>query len=81
MSSLSKHHEELTDGVGRCSVPMWQAGCPAGFCDDPAYGKQTAEYRNRFRGMDPRYHQPAYASGLACPGHGGPSAPLGGLPL
>ena len=38
MASTSKHHHELTNGVGKCSVPMWMGGFPAGFCDKPAYG-------------------------------------------
>lgn len=38
MARHSKHHSELTDGVGKCSVPMWMSGCPAGFCDKPAFG-------------------------------------------
>ena len=34
MSRLRKHHEELNaEGVGKCSVPMWSGGGPAGFCD------------------------------------------------
>lgn len=79
MSSTSKYHHELTAGVGKCSVPMWMAGCPAGFCDAPAYGKQTEKYRAGFRmfnHIDPRYRpQPSYAPGLACSDHGGPEAP------
>jgi len=51
-----------------------QCGCggPSGFCDEDAYGAQTKQYRDSFRFMDPRYYQPAYAPGLACPSHGGP---------
>jgi hypothetical protein len=47
-------------------------GVPAWFCDEIAYGKQTKEYRDSFRHMDPRYHQPSYCSAFACYGHGGP---------
>jgi len=61
MACMNKHHQELTDGVGKCSVPMWSGGCPAGFCDLPAYGKQI-----------PQPYRQAYAPGLACPFHGGP---------
>lgn len=73
---LSKCHEELTDGKGKCSVPMWSDGMPAGFCDKDAYGKQLPYRRYRdgrtgeiFR-ADGGFtgHVPA----LACPGHGGP---------
>jgi len=39
MSSISNHHRELTNGVGKCSVPMWMGGCPSGFCDKPAFGE------------------------------------------
>lgn len=80
MASTSKHHHELTDGVGKCSVPMWQLGAPAGFCDEPAYGVRppSATYRNGWTGelkrMDGRYD--GYVPGLACPGHGGPPKPL-----
>ena len=76
MASMLKHHHELTNGVGKCSVPMWMNGCPAGFCDKEAYGRQTQAYRDRFKmfgHVDPRYRpQPAYAPGLACLTHGGP---------
>lgn len=71
MSSTSKHHQELTNGVGKCSVPMWCGGLPEGFCDKDAYGEQTKEYLSRFPRWD-KYRQPAYAPGLACSGHGGP---------
>jgi hypothetical protein len=66
MATLSEHHKTLTNGVGKCSVPMWSGGCPAGFCDEPAYGEQVPPEPWQ-RGL-PR----AYAPGLACPGHGGP---------
>ena len=72
----SKHHRELKEGVGKCSVPMWCRGLPAGFCDETAYGKPTpcATYRNALTGaterVDGKYS--GYVPGLACPGHGGP---------
>jgi len=75
MSALWGHHRQLTNGVGKCSVPMWMEGCPAGFCDAPAYGERprSPEYRNaygdRFR-ADGKYS--GYVPGLACVGHGGP---------
>jgi hypothetical protein len=64
------------DGIGRCSVPMWQMGCPAGFCDEPAYGEppQCVMYRDGWTGRrfrsDGRYD--GYVPALACVGHGGP---------
>ena len=42
MSQLSTHHQELVNGEGRCSVPMWMMGIPSGFCDALAYGKEEA---------------------------------------
>lgn len=65
MACLSKHHKELNEeGAGKCSVPMWMWGCPAGFCDQEAFGKQTEQGKKDYTG---------YLSGLACPAHGGPS--------
>ena len=67
MSCLSEHHKVLTDGVGKCSVPMWSAdGCPAGFCDGPAYG-MPEPHQDRYGG---------YSSGLVCFEHGGPRLPM-----
>lgn len=65
MAVCNKHHLELdANGVGKCSVPMWGGGCPAGFCDEPAYGRPLPD-----NGYD------GYVPGLACPGHGGPMKP------
>lgn len=61
MSTISKHHKELTNGVGKCSVPMWMGGLPAGFCDNEAYGERPKG--NKYDG---------YVPALACPIHGGP---------
>jgi len=74
MAVMSDHHRKTTNGKGKCSVPMWQGGVPAGFCDCDAFGEQTKEYLSRFPQWD-RYRQPAFASGLACPSHGGPKCP------
>ena len=71
----SEHHKKLTNGVGKCSVPMWMGGLPAGFCDEDAYGKyipgDTFRHPNgdiiRFDGK-----YAGYVPHLACPGHGGP---------
>ncbi len=81
MSKLSKHHEELTDGKGKCSVPMWCGGLPAGFCDEDAFGKPLpAEggywrdpYTREWKRWDGKYD--GYVPGLACPRHGGPKCP------
>jgi hypothetical protein len=76
MSVMSKHHQELTNGVGKCSVPMWSDGCPSGFCDEPAYGfrPDCETFRDAYTGevkrLDGRYN--GYVPGLACPKHGGP---------
>lgn len=60
---LSEHHEKVNEkGIGKCSVPMWCDGLPAGFCDDVAYSEQTKDGRGRY---------PHYVGGLACFGHGG----------
>ncbi len=79
MSSMSEHHKNLTDGVGKCSVPMWMNGCPAGFCDRPAYGKFISGkgWRDAWTGemkrLDGKYN--GYVPGLACPAHSGPKEP------
>ena len=67
MSVLSKHHKELTNGVGKCSVPMWCRGMPGGFCDNEAYSKQTAKDK-QWRELSNRF---IYVPALACPAHGG----------
>jgi hypothetical protein len=75
MSQCSQFHKELKNGVGKCSVPMWMQGVPAGFCGEPAYGKPLPAkwYQRRdgtrFRG-DGGYE--GYVPYLACVGHGGP---------
>lgn len=79
MASFLKWHRELTNGVGKCSVPMWMGGCPAGFCDEPAYGERPtcSEFYSYAQGRrvrsDGKYD--GYVPSLACQGHGGP-APL-----
>lgn len=74
---MTRHHEELTNGVGRCSVPMFvYPGTPAGFCDRPAHGVRPPgeEWRDAWTGemkrLDGRYN--GHVPGLACPAHGGP---------
>ena len=76
MACLSKHHQELdANGVGKCSVPMWCNGIPAGFCDNEAYGIQVKceTFRNNageLMRLDGKYA--GYIPALACPAHGGP---------
>lgn len=79
MARLSEHHQVLTNGVGKCSVPMWCNGLPAGFCDEPAFGNYVRgeTFRNRVTGEIQRFDG-KYAGlvpALACPAHGGPSKP------
>lgn len=75
MSQLSKHNQELTNGVGKCSVPMWMCGMPAGFCDKEAYSKRPPSKTwwnyaaNQQMRSDRRYN--GYVPSLACPMHGG----------
>lgn len=76
MSMTSKEHHELTNGIGKCSVPMWMGGAPCGFCDKPAYGVRPPSqlgrdaYTGRTFRLDFRYD--GYVPGLACVAHGGP---------
>jgi hypothetical protein len=75
----SKHHHELIAGKGKCSVPIWQGGLPAGFCDKDAFGEQLPcqEFRDAYTGevrrADGKYS--GIISGLCCPAHGGPECP------
>lgn len=66
-----KYHQELTDGEGKCGVPAWSGGMPAGFCDEPAYGPQEPDQRRYGRWQNGRW-LPGYSSALTCYGHGGP---------
>lgn len=76
MAGLSAHHKKLTNGIGKCSVPMWIAGCPAGFCDKDAYGfrPECKEFKDPYTGQPIRFDgkYSGYVPGLACPIHGGP---------
>lgn len=68
MSCLTKHHTELINGVGKCSVPMWWAnGLPAGFCDNDAYSEQT-EKDKEWRKLSNNF---LFVPALACEHHGG----------
>jgi len=76
MSAISDYHRKLNaEGIGKCSVPMWSGGGPAGFCDEPAYGYPVPrEYVTNHLGqrqyLSPGYD--GYVPALACPCHGGP---------
>lgn len=62
--------------AGRCSVPMWMAGCPAGSCGEEAFGIYIdgPTFRDAWSGevrrMDGKFR--GYVPDLACPKHGGP---------
>ena len=79
MARIGDQHENLDDqGIGKCSVPMWMGGSPAGFCNDPAYGERPEPdhywidaYTQERKRSDNKYD--GYVPALACPGHGGPS--------
>ena len=74
--TLNENHKDLINGVGKCSVPMWMNGCPAGFCDEPAYGERPDckgwlnQYTKEWHREDGKYS--GYVPGLACYKHGGP---------
>ena len=72
-------HADASAGiVGRCSVPMWMNGCPAGTCDKPSFGKRPPSKTwwnyaaNERMREDGRYN--GYVPGLACYEHGGPKS-------
>lgn len=76
MATLSEHHQELNEyGEGKCSVPMWRCGLPAGFCDKPAYSEHKGgKYYVNPRTGDIVFFNGAYGGfvpALACPFHGG----------
>lgn len=61
---------------GKCSVPLWRNGLPAGHCPNDAYGERPqGKTIERWDGVvyrtDGRYA--GYVPGLACEIHGGPS--------
>lgn len=64
---------------GKCSVPMWMGGFPAGTCGKPAFGEYIPgpTFRDAYTGkverFDRKWH--GYCPGLACEHHGGPSCP------
>ena len=74
-----EHDDAIAGVMGRCSVPMWAAGIPAGTCDRKAYGERPPSRlwmnyaAGRMMREDLRFD--GYVPGLACPDHGGPEAP------
>ena len=77
MATCTNLHKEVNEnGIGKCSVPMWSMGLPAGFCDKDAYGERSdcKIYRNAWTGDEFRADNKfaGYVPFLACPGHGGP---------
>ena len=51
---------------------MWTSAGLEVFCDQPAYGKQTKEGKERLE----RLEHSSYVPALACPDHGGPPEKL-----
>lgn len=78
MACHHEHHKTLTNGVGKCGVPMWSGGCPAGFCDEPAYGNQEPN-QMRYGTFERGRWYPGYSSALTCHAHGGPEKPARAL--
>lgn len=66
--------ENVAWSGGKCRVPMWMGGTPAGFCDAEAFGPQYP--RAYLAASNPRFllDSPAYCHGPCCPQHGGPKA-------
>lgn len=66
--------ENVAWSVGKCRVPMWMGGSPAGHCGAEAFGPQYP--RDYLAAKDGRYlfDRPAYCHGPCCPNHGGPAA-------
>lgn len=56
---------------GKCRVPMWMGGFPAGFCDQPANGPQLPMEVLFWKRAWRREDRP-YCTGPCCPNHGGP---------
>lgn len=67
MARISEHHVPKAGVAGKCSVPLFDACGPAGFCDRDAYGEQYKGRLSRFFGNN----RAPYAPGLCCKIHGG----------
>jgi hypothetical protein len=78
MRTSTRHHE-LTEGVGKCSVPMWMGGLPAGFCDRPAFGNRKRHMIFKDAWTGERFADDGgyvgHVPGLCCEMHGGPACP------
>lgn len=59
MSAMLEHHRAKCGIEGKCSVPMWTAGTPSGFCDRPAWGEQYSE-REPSRRQSGKYANPSW---------------------
>ena len=59
---------------GKCRVPMWMGGCPAGHCDQEAFGPQYPREYLAEKNARYMFDRPAYCHGPCCPAHGGPKA-------
>lgn len=55
---------------GKCRVPMWMVGSPAGFCNDDAFGPQYP--REYLIAQGHLSEEIPYCHGPCCPGHLGP---------
>lgn len=77
MASCYEYHKVLTNGVGKCSRPMYTAFGGECFCDAPAYGRQEeGQTRSGEWSHAHRRWFPSYVPFLACYDHGGPKAPV-----
>lgn len=68
----SNRDKMICGATGKCSVPMWWAGMPAGFCDNPAYGEQYEGSLLPYLYQGPRGKSTPYATGYCCSAHLGP---------
>lgn len=59
MARLSEDHKAKCGIEGKCSVPMFSAYGPDGFCDQPAWGQQYSE-REPSRGNSGKYADPVW---------------------
>lgn len=77
---LLEHENAISGVMGCCSAPMWLGGLPAGRCNEKAFGERAPSRMwmnysaGRLMREDGLYD--GYVPGLACPKHGGPSAPV-----
>lgn len=67
MATLNSHHKPVAGAIGKCSVPLFGASGPAGFCLRDAYGQQYHGSLSEFYGN----RATPLAMGLCCKAHGG----------